>query len=68
MVFTLFGGGLGLLHLHDCGVAEGLSLERIMCLSFVGELTLGCDGGGRGAGGVRSNRFVGCTYNQLQDI
>ena len=68
MAFTLFGGRLGLLHLHDCRVAGGLSLERIMCLNFVGELTLGCGGGGRGGGGVRSNRFMGCTYNRLQDI
>ena len=50
MIFTLLGGRLGLLHLHDCRVAwgrvcGGLSLGRIMCLSFVGELTLGCDGG-----------------------
>ena len=43
MIFSFFGGRLGVLHLHDCdgggGEVGGLSLEKIMCLNFVGELT-----------------------------
>ena len=42
MIFSFFGGRLGVLHLHDCdggGGKGGLSLEKIMCLNFVGELT-----------------------------
>ena len=46
MIFILFGGSLGLLHVCDCSVCvyvcvegEGVSLERIMCLNFVGKLT-----------------------------
>ena len=42
MIFSLFGGRLGLLHLRDCSVCVcvwEVSLERIMCLNFPGELT-----------------------------
>ena len=62
MIFSLFGARLVLLHLRDC--RGRLSLERIMCLNFVGELTWKFESGG----GIRSNQFIGCTYNQLQDI
>ena len=60
MTFTLFGGRLGLLR-------GGLSLESIMCLNFEGSLLRDVVGKAGSGGGVRSDRLMGCTYNQLQD-
>ena len=57
MIFTLFGGRLGLVHLRDCG-------ERILwgnlLKNVIGKAESGVD--------VRSNQNIGCTFNQLQNI
>ena len=66
MIFSLFSGRLGLLHVRDC--RERLSLERIMHLNFVGNLLRNVIRKAESGGGIRSNQFIGCTYNQLQDI
>ena len=38
-----------------------------MCLNFEGSLLRDVVGKAGSGGGVRSDRLMGCTYNQLQD-
>ena len=73
MIFTLLGGRLGLLHLRDCGGGGGGGggcLWRALCAWILwggGGLLRGVVGKAGSGGGVRSNRFMGCTDNQLQN-
>ena len=66
MIFSIFSGRLGLLHVRDC--RERLSLERIMHLNFVGNLLRNMIRKAESGGGIRSDQLIDCTYNQLQDI
>ena len=57
MIFSLFGGKLGLLHLHD--FKEGCIWRKLYALW--GNLLRSKIGKTKSGGGVRSNQFRGCT-------
>ena len=72
MIFSLFGGRLGVLHLHDCdgggeegGAVFGVDNVLEFCRGAYLEILIGKAESG---GGVRSNQFIGCTYNQLRNV
>ena len=60
MIFSLFGGRLGVLHLRDC---KGDCLWRRLCAwILLGNVLRSVIGKTESAGGVRSNQFIGYTY------